>query len=361
MPISLFETKSTRSVIADWVEVQLLASGKTTISSSIVTRSESVRGDPINGGEFDEESDLDFELEITDSPVERIVDDVWEEIAYRQRVLGDLYPFLLQRRGTGWRLVLRGRADEPTQIARACYIACLLISALRQKLLPSAKKKSRYYRKLYKAAPDAFQAISYLVAPEIIGGEAYWFGWPRISKTPKYRDALEEIVVLIGHGKLKKDDPAWSTRAEKDGTIDIVAWRSFKDRRYGTAIMYGQVASGANWRGKAVSTYIKGYFFDWFEDTPSARYIPAMFMPFVLHHDTKPRKDVTFDEAAIAAARRDSADFGMILDRLRLTELAFHRGSKRQPNDSEMDVLGAQIIRWSAKALVYAKSPSIPA
>lgn len=361
MPISLFESSSTRSVIADWVEVQLLCSGKTAVSSTLVARSESIRGEPVNGREFDDDSEIDFELEITDGPTEGVVDDVWDEIAYRQRVLGELYPFLIKRRGTGWQLTRRERSDELTQLARACYTACLLISAMRVKLLPSAKKTSKFYKKLYKAAPDAFQAISYLVAPAILGGKAYWFGWPRISDTPKYRDALAEVVEQIGHGKLKERDPAWSTRAEKDGTVDIVAWRSFQDRRYGSAILYGQVASGANWRDKAVATYIKGHFFDWFEDTPSAQYLPAMFIPFVLHHDTKPNSDTTFDEAALSAARRDSADFGMILDRLRLTELAFQSGVERWPQDAEIRELGTQIIRWTAKSLIYARSLAIPA
>ena len=326
----------------------------------MVARAESVRGEPINGKEFDDEAEIDLELEITDSPTEKVVDDVWDEIFYRQSTLGDLYPFKIEPRSTGWKLSLRAGGDQQTRIARGCYVACLLVSALRSRLLPGEKKTSVFYKKLYKNAPDAFQAVSYLGAPEILGGEAYWFGWPRIKKTTKYVDALKDLVGLIGHGRLKEKAPDWSTNAEKDGTVDIIAWRSFRDSRYGSALLYGQVASGSNWRDKPIGAYIKGYFFDWFEDTPSTKYLPAMFMPFLLHHDLDPKKGVTFDEAAIAAARRDSSNFGMILDRLRLTELAYHRGRNFE-SDTELRDLGAQVYRWSAQALFYARSVNIPA
>lgn len=353
MPISLFEPKATRSVIADWVELSLVASGDTSISSSSVSRSEAIRGDPVHGAEFDEESGIDFELEITDAPVEAIVDDVWDELYYRQNVLGALYPFAIESRGTGWRLVRRDQGDSATQVARACYLACLLISALRTKLIPKMKRDSEY-ADIYASAPDVFQALSYLTSTQIIGGEAYWFGWPRITDTPTYRGALEEVVSKIGHGKLKPSDPDWSTKADKDGTVDIVAWRPFFDHRYGSAILYGQVASGANWRSKPISSYIKGHFLDWFEDSPSDKFIAAMFMPFLLHGDVRPRRGVAFEDAAIAAARRDATDFGVILDRLRLTELA-HKRAQDSPHDEEIQHFGPKIYRWISKALLLSR------
>lgn len=343
--------------MADWVEATAFCTGYA-VSSADLVRSGSVRDEPIHGSEFDDDADEFLDAEIIDSGAQEIVDSVWQELSYRRSTLGIAYPFdLITNRDGSWvvRSVSQGGAGAG---ARSTYLTCLLIAALRRKILPKAKRDwspalRETYEKIKKGAPDVFQRISFLTGGALIGGTSYWFGWPRPDNTPKLRDALEALVARIGHAKVKVEDPEWSTSAEKDGTVDLVIWRPFLDGHYGSVVVFGQVASGANWHDKPVSAYIKGHFSDWFEDDPSLHFIPAMFMPFMIHEEATQRGDRSFEQVARGYARRYERDFGVVLDRMRLAELALRAESGQDP-DAQSSLIPA-IGRWLAGARIYAR------
>lgn len=357
MPIELFETAATRSIMADWVEASVFCTGYP-VSSADVTRTGSIRDEPVNGSEYDEEADEYLDAEILDSGAQEVVDSVWRELEYRSRTLGDAYPFEMVTNADGSWLLRSASRERRGAGARSTYLTCLLIAAMRRKILPKAKKDwdpalRDSYDVLKKMAPDVFQRVSYLTGGALIGGTAYWFGWPRPDNTPKLRDALEALVGKIKHAKIKSVDPEWTNSAEKDGTVDLVIWSPFLDGHYGSVVVFGQVASGANWHDKPINAYIKGHFSDWFEDDPSIHYIPAMFMPFMIHEEATPRGALSFEQVARGYARQYERDFGVVLDRMRLTELAL-RAETRDDSLDEQSMLPA-IGRWLARARLYAQ------
>jgi len=358
MPLELFDDGATRSVMADWLETKVYCEN-VTMSHADLIRSQSVREDPVNGGEFDDETGEYLDAEILDTRADSTSDAVWAELKYRQRLLGVNYPFVLESRPSGgWSLSLAPR-DGGASLARRCYLVCLLVASLRRGILTPPKSDwanpvIEAYKSLTKSAADVFQAASFLAAPAMVDGTAHWFGWPRPDATSKMRGAIERLIERIGHGKLKQKDPEWTTGYEKDGTVDIVVWRPFWDRHYGSVVVFGQVASGENWRGKSINTFLKGHFFDWFEDRPTEQYLAAMFIPFTLHDDAKESKHANFAQVAQAAARRDESDYGVVLDRLRLTELASARVARRSEIDDFERKLITRITRWIVLARAYA-------
>src|SRR5690606_25009310 len=116
------------------------------------------------------------------------------------------------------------------------------------------------------------------------------------------------------------------------------------DSLHGSCIVYGQVASGANWRGKPIKSFITGRFFDWFDDRPSEQYIAALFIPFPIHEQVTERKGYSFEEVLKETARAYELDFGMIVDRLRLTELVYGT-AQVGPDPEEFRKWGLAILR----------------
>lgn len=364
MPIELFDAESTRSIMADWVEIRAFCTGER-VSHADLSRSQSVREDPTNGRpELDDEVGEFLDAEILDSESERIVNDVWMELRHRQTTLGSSYPFALRTQGDGgWSLAV-SESDPTVSLPRLAYLVCLLIAGFRRGVLAKPTSdwpktlKSRY-KWMKSGAADVFQAVSFLAAPALVGGMAHWFGWPRPDATPKLRAALTALVERLGHGKIKQEDPEWTTGYEKDGTVDIVIWRPFVDGQYAALTVFGQVASGENWRGKSVLTFIKGHFFDWFEDVPAEHFLPAMFMPFMLHDDAAASKKVTFAVSARGHARQDERNFGLVLDRLRIVELATIQTARVVEGSDEELRLIAKITRWLVVARLYAQTPLV--
>jgi len=90
--------------------------------------------------------------------------------------------------------------------------------------------------------------------------------------------------------------------------------------------MYGQVASGGNWKGKPVSVEIAG-FQDWFHTKPGEHIVPAIFIPFTQHHgQPEPvSDDDSWADVLLDRCRANERDYGLMFDRLRIAEL-FHGG-----------------------------------
>jgi hypothetical protein len=64
-----------------------------------------------------------------------------------------------------------------------------------------------------------------------------------------------------------------------------------------------------------------GKFLDWFVTHPSRFYLPAIFIPFVQHHNFEPVKAEAYDIAVRDYCRRTEITHGLVIDRLRIVEL----------------------------------------
>ncbi len=348
MKLELFEKLSGRSVVADWVELKVVQSGKS-VSSADLQRSDSVLSDPANGIVFDLETDEQVEREIIDDEQDAFDEAIWTELRFRESVLGDSYPFELITKHSRWELRPRSRRREPVRAAEVLYLACLIMSGMRSGLLSKDGKEDEEFDRLTRDAANVLQSASFVAASGLIGGESHWFGWPRPDGTTKMRDALNELILRIGHGKLKQRDPAWTTGYEKDGTVDLVVWRPFRDKRHGGVLVLGQVASGLNWIEKSPKTFVDSHFNDWFEEPLEHQFLTAMFIPFMLHSKAEEQKDRSFDEVAEDKIRQLSIIHGTLVDRVRLVDLVRER-LEESVSDERTRVFGIGLYRWYARA-----------
>jgi hypothetical protein len=357
------DEQGTRSDQVDWLELTVLCRDSGVISSADVLRVLGMSEEEPEHGTttLDEDTGEMLEDEILEPRAEVLIARLWAELDYRAQTLGAAYPFELTPAGEGFVVRVRAHAGGPTdpavQSAWRSYIACLLITGMRRSVIQRREQQPAVSATARQSA-RVLQILSVLAAAHHVGGDAYWFGSPRVDGTTKYRDALERLVALLGHGRLKREEPATSTGQEKDGSIDVVAWKSFPDRTYGSVVLYGQVASGKNWRGKPIGTFIDALFHEWFEDIPSKNWLPALFMPFTLHAEADTRRARTFDEVALALARQDEKTYGAVFDRLRITAANFTDETECLVSSPEhlhsYDTLMTEVDGWIADATVHA-------
>jgi hypothetical protein len=335
VPVSDPTGKEPRSELADWVELSSIVSASgscgaaelRTLLNREEEREDGVTVDEVTGDELDEET--------LDSAEDEIENAVVNELEFRSQVLGDSYPFELTSSRLSWTLNYRG-SDAP---GRQTYLACLLISCMRDRRL----KESPIRQRSGVDPARLFQAIATDAANALLG-QSISFGWPRPDGLP-FQAALQQFVDQLGVGRPKAQPPLAASRAVKDEGIDVIAWRAFADDRPGKLLLFGQVASGGNWRGKPVSIELPR-FLDWFNTRPAEHPVKAMFIPFPQHHDYEPAPGVSWDDGVVDCCRLNEIDFGLIFDRLRLTELTVNQGP---PGDAEP---------WIAAGIDVAREPA---
>lgn len=341
---------STRAVLADWVELQVLLSEGPVAEQELI-RSQAAQSEPEHG---DVLTELDLEAadeEILESSADELSQRVYEELAHRENVLGALYPFELTAEYGKWVLAWRGTADSSEQAAHGAYVCCLLISAMHSELLPIPSQHDLFIR-----SAEIMQILSYLTAAEILGGSAYWFGYPRPDHS-NMLTAVQKLVEAMGLGVAPSERPLGLSRNANDGTVDIVAWRSFRDGQPAAVVAYGQVASGRNWDKKPVGAYVKGHFIPWFTKPPSHQYIELLFVPVLQHHKLRESSSEDYREVAREEARLREMDFGVVIDRLRLTELMATSRVGGRYDEAEFTEHEADAEAWAHEALAYASEP----
>lgn len=353
--IDTFSPRATRARAADWVELRVAAGDRKVTRADLRGSQDILEEDPRDSDDldmFDASHGIDLggsDGEITDQASEGLAEAVYEELVYRQKVLGTLYPYELVESFNSWHLKRRRATNRAQTMAHICYIACLVMTSARSELL-----KNHLTREQLGDIADAFQAIAYINSAEIVGGSAYWMGWPRPDRTLMLH-AVQEVVKKMHLGTAVKRRPASVNNMVKDGGIDIVAWRNFLDGRPPGLVMYGQVASGEDWQGKPISGNLRK-FRPFFVRHPSERPIHALFMPRVAHDKIAEDSEYSFEQSAQEHAYELEGDMGLIVDRLRLTELAseYARSGKYPRGEFERCVTLA--LRWTSAALKSARN-----
>jgi hypothetical protein len=70
------------------------------------------------------------------------------------------------------------------------------------------------------------------------------------------------------------------TRSAQDDNLDIVAWRHFPDKLPGKLLLFGQCATGDDWRGpKLTSLQPDDFCKYWLSEDPPSPLIKAYFIP----------------------------------------------------------------------------------
>jgi hypothetical protein len=208
--------------------------------------------------------------------------DVLSELESRVQDAHDGYPFTLSHDG-----VLNFEGNHWRHFVP--YIFCLLASYL---TLPSGDDGYRLFEKL-----------SYVVAREYLQGSAVRFGAPREKLPGSFPDAVDVLCERMGEGEGFGSSPPEDV---KDDLIDIVAWKDFADLLPSKVLMFGQCATGSNWRTKK-ALKANNFCNHWMKkDTFSPGPIPSFFCS----HRVK-----IFDY------EKDVKDFGVFFERCRISSL----------------------------------------
>jgi len=340
------------SLSADWLEILALASPvRFATDGDIVNANDILEDRAATVVEEDPNSPLE-DPDILDHTVEDELNAVYEEVSYRQRILGLAYPFNLKICRRTLRLSVSEQTNDPiTEQARAIYIACLYMTGVRGGLINAKAGAIR-------TDPDmgnVFQICATIAAAGYMNGDAYWFGHPR-PDTTSLMDAIRKVAGLL-HATAAAAPPPGETLYAKDGGIDVIAWRDHHDGRPAKLIMYGQCASGMDWVGKPVSGKVNRMD-SYYTLAPSKHWIPALLTPFPLYSEKENAHRLRTEEAMQGFYRQNEAEMGVIIDRLRIVTWCIEALRNVQPTMKDaVDKLG-DLFAWSQTASDAVRRPA---
>ncbi|GAA4759089.1 hypothetical protein [Actinomycetospora chibensis] len=294
----------TPSKLADWVECRVLFGTDPFLTRA--TLRDEIEEDPgtddmveFDVDDFDDDEDgeashPDFALGAVGrlrsaegvSPADQLSSDAFEVLEERSRIVGPGYPFTvasdrLTRRPDDWK-------------GAPAYSFMLALNA-------------RVVYGLDVEFNNAARTFERLVVPAMasfVAGEAERIGWPRDpEKVEKaFGKNLRRIVGIIGE-RLNLAPERIPARI-KDNGVDVIAWRTFKDKRRGQLTVLAQCAIGNEWRDKGV--------------------VLEKWAPYV-HFAVRPITVATFPFVPDAMSEMDEQEFeylsasvGLWFDRLRL-------------------------------------------
>jgi hypothetical protein len=272
---------------ADWMELFCIAGESDTASMQDFVR-ELRRSGTVKGEDRGSEES------------ESIAQDVLSELDNRARACGELhYPFDVTAHSIRRRV---GYLDSP-------YIFQLVLShfgIVKRKGLPSPER--------------VFEHIAAHAAGRYIGGGApsssLAFGFPRRHAAKNFRQALDELCRVLGEcggAWIPVAEPERTQRLakiakQKDGKLDIVAWRHFPDGRAGKLIGFGQCACGlTDWRNKVSELQPRAFLDHWLHRHFAVDPVRLFFVP----------RRVEADDWADVAR-----DAGVLFDRCRISHHA---------------------------------------
>lgn len=345
--------RSSAVLAADWVELKAISE-----STGVASKADLVKMQGLGFDEADEhglqEADEDHasdevETEIVNPKLEAWIDEVLEELDFRSRTLGDSYPFVLSFTDDQWSIHLADVEGSASVLAHRCYLTCLLVTAVRFHLVrsPDGAKNQNFASGI----DDCLQILAYLTAGRIVGGEAYWFGWPRHDNSTSMASAVANLFARMGIVGQPGETPKWATGSEKDGGVDVVAWRNFGDALPGRVLLLGQVASGkTDWKKKSVIEVVRAHFSEWLRPYEQGSYLPAHFIAWPQYFEEHvPRAEYVHRLHLLEKM------LGLVVDRLRLTELMaeVERSGELSPEHAEHF---GKVVEWHDRILATARA-----
>jgi hypothetical protein len=133
-------------------------------------------------------------------------------------------------------------------------------------------------------AEKVFEEVCAKAAEGYLGGpsdlvRSFVFGFPRRLAPKGFAPALDKLCRAMGEGGGHRKDRD-KLPDQKDGKLDLVAWREFLDRRQGKLITFGQCATGSNWESKCSELPPPhDWCTNWMADRPGVWPIRAFFVP----------------------------------------------------------------------------------
>ena len=304
-----------RSSLADWLELQALFSSRRTSSKGDLLNAFDIADDD-RAGRFSHDDDTGEQLDqgILEESKLSLLENVFEELEFRSSCLGDSYPFAIDAK----RLVVRAVfVEDGVNAGQVTYSFCLLATALRERAISGLDELQDTEHEI----ALLFQVCACLAAGGYFGGAVCSFGFPR-QEGNAFLPALQAAYRRFGHGDVKTAIEAGHPAATKDGGIDVIAWRDHPDRLPAKLYSLGQCASGKNWKQKPVASEVAQFHGTWFTTHPSQYWLPALYIPFLIHDELEEPRQESFAVARMRTVAYHERKFGVIFDRLRIAHHA---------------------------------------
>lgn len=278
---------STKEEHADWLELRSILDGDQSTSLQDLIR-ELRRGGTVP--EADDGNDWGSESS------ERIAQDAFSELEARALACGeDRYPFAISNHSI----------KLSPNFRQSPYTFQLLLTTYGMV-------------KFGKVTPEKiFEDLAAFAAQRYFGpdGQArsLAFGFPRRYEPKNFAQALDDLCIKLGEGggAVSPDNSVAGIAkkkrlaAQKDGKLDIVAWRPFPDGRVGKLIGFGQCAAGdTDWRTKFSEVQPDAFRELWLRTCLVVKPIRMFFVPRRVEQDI-------WEEVGIQA--------GLLFDRCRIT------------------------------------------
>jgi hypothetical protein len=231
----------------------------------------------------------------------------------REHCTSESYPF-----------EIKGHAiRSTTDAANSLYGFLLLLSFFKGKA-PDHKHAAKMFEEV-----AANAAAGYISADS--EKETFVFGFPRRVGPDNFKDAVSHLCSnhCLKEGSVNKSAPR--IEHQKDGRLDVVAWKQFPDMRRGRIIVYGQCATGEDWEEKAFALRPESWREKWLTEPFLPHPLSAFFVPhFVPEPDWK----------------NTILDGGLLFDRFRIAATAREKISQD---------LAQRIAAWNQIAIAAAK------
>lgn len=315
---------------ADWVELRSLChpEGLSDVRQDLGSVFRGTEDDPALGSEEDWDETLEARLE-----------DTLFELRRRSEWSGSGYPFVLKE------TKLRCR-NLPLPATTLAYAFCGIVSRIR-----CLKKEEQAAIPRNGELESLFQACGTVAAAGLVGGESFWFDFPR-PDYPKFYEALSAVSARLKDGKSLQQWQEGLPVGPRDGDVDIVAWRHLGDDYPGKLLVLGQCASGMDWEKKHPVAEMKEFLERrYWHAVPASPPILTTLMPFDLRQLADLRSYISPEDAWFGYRCQLGGRFGVILDRFRLAR-CFARGlavSRRYGDDliggiTRLDALRSWIL-----------------
>lgn len=230
---------------ATWVELTLVYEGKSVSKERLKSQMNDCNGDV---------ADHDVDL-------------VWLELRKREFRYGSKPPFKMTdgtvKSNINWKKFPH-------------YMLCLLLEMYGNTVDPVKTGK-------------LFERISYYAIKRYLGGDAILYGFPENQK-------LSKIATDMGETFIIEPRPRY-----KDRGVDVLAWKSWNDRRPSQIVILMQCAAGHNWKDKTTELPVDAWneYIHW-----ACSPIKAFSIPYIISDETE------FHDI--------SKEAGLLLDRTRI-------------------------------------------
>lgn len=284
-----------RTTVADWLELKALASPDGRIGFGTLLSAAALA-----------EDEQDEIIADGNTREEEIVESAQNEIIRRYKAIGDDYPFRIDDSGRALHLV------DNVSAAGSIYLFCLFLShsfnrvIVPKDLAPEVTNEVR----------DLFQACATVAAGGFVEGPAISFGWPR-PEGEGFLAALHRVYGKFGDGRPHTTPRPAAPARVKDNGIDVIAWKRTIDNLPCTLYLVAQVASGADWKDKSVTTDRIHFHDYWFTHKPASQPHDAMFMPFELEPED-PKNGTPYEEVLRDYMASEGYRFGTLFYRDRI-------------------------------------------